>query len=199
MKIQVTQLNYEQLDHTVKLEKWNRDLAEHISKTQWLEEINRIYVTTNIPKLRSFQYRLLQRALVTNVNLYRWGITTNNLCVLCNSEIETINHLFVECSCVSLLWQQIESFILDSFGITITLMPRNKLWGCTTPKKQHTVNFILLVTRQYIYRQRCLKKKISFVALKNEILTLKKVEKYIALKNHKEKQYLRKWGEPCNN
>ena len=193
------QLNLKQPDYTVKIQKWSRDLAEQISQKLWITEVNRIYVTTNIPKLRSFQYRLMHRALVTNINLYRWGMSTNNVCTLCSKECETITHLFVECECVTPIWLHIECFLANSVGVNIKLTSRDKLWGCILSKKRQVVNFILLAVRQYIYRQRCLRKDLSFTSLKSEILTLKNIEKYIAIKNNKEKQYTRKWGEPCKN
>ena len=44
------------------------------------------YTMTNVPKLRSFQYRLLQRGIITNIQLCRWGIVSNEKCSFCMEE-----------------------------------------------------------------------------------------------------------------
>ena len=51
--------------------KWRLELGESFCETliDYRDEHINIYRTTNVPKYRSFQYRLLQRALVTNIQL----------------------------------------------------------------------------------------------------------------------------------
>ena len=56
-----------------------------------------VYVVTNITKFRSFQYRLLQRGLVTNLQLAKWGIVSSELCSFCHQSVETLVHLFCDC------------------------------------------------------------------------------------------------------
>ena len=44
---------------------------------------------TNVPKLRSFNYRILQRGPTTAVQLFKWGLEENDRCQFCGIEIET--------------------------------------------------------------------------------------------------------------
>jgi len=48
--------------------------------------------------------RALQGKLLTRVFLTSLGIADNNICVLCNSADETIEHLFFECPFSAYLW-----------------------------------------------------------------------------------------------
>ena len=56
----------------IKKDRWQVELKSQISKSYFLEQFNSIFKVTNISKFRSFQYRLLHRAIVTNVHLNRW-------------------------------------------------------------------------------------------------------------------------------
>ena len=64
-----------------------------------------IYKITNIPKYRSFQYRLLQRGLVTNIHLYKWGLADSDKCSFCQQESETVPHMLATCVQATEIWQ----------------------------------------------------------------------------------------------
>ncbi len=44
--------------------------------------------------LRSFQYKMLIRAIPTKVDLLKFGNENDNKCVFCETERETLEHLF---------------------------------------------------------------------------------------------------------
>ena len=44
---------------------------------------------------------MLKRAIVTNVDLKRWGLSDCDDCFFCEKAKETIDHLFCECSVVT--------------------------------------------------------------------------------------------------
>ena len=55
-----------------KVEKSESDLNCEIGAIQFMKEVNKMYVTTNVTKLRSFQYRLMMRGLVMNIQMKHW-------------------------------------------------------------------------------------------------------------------------------
>ena len=59
----------------------------------------------------------------------------------------------------------------------------------------HVANFMCLVVKQFIYRQRCLKENLHFPIIKKLILNIENIEKYIAVKNGKEQRHIQKWGK----
>ena len=85
--------------------KWRQDLGQEFP--YGIIEFGKLHLDifriTNIPKYRSFQYRLLQRGLVTNVHLFKWQMRQDELCTFCRTEVESMVHLFFECKVVKSL------------------------------------------------------------------------------------------------
>ena len=177
--------------------KWREDLGENFSDglLHYGRMHKELYSITNITKYRSFQYRLLQRALVTNTNLYRWGIKQSAECTFCGDREETIMHIMYECKKVQELWGKIKQYIEHRFAgeechINPIAVITNKI-----VKRGHVGNFIALITKQFIYRQKCLDEPLSIDSLKGSICKIEAIEKYIAIKNGKLSTHLRKWGK----
>ena len=57
-----------------------------------------LYNCTSNTKLLDFQYRLLHNAIITNIQLKQWQIKDDDRCTFCEGSIETIDHLFLNCS-----------------------------------------------------------------------------------------------------
>ena len=147
-------------------------------------------------RYRSFQYRLLQRGIVTNVQLYQWNIVPSDLCYYCGRERETIIHLFWACENTTKLWDDYAEYIADRFGIyepnlDVIAIITNRI----VPLKNHVVNFLCLLVKQTIYAQRCLKKTLDFPAIKGKIEQVERIERYIATKNSKMMKHEKKWGQ----
>ena len=51
-------------------------------------------------KLRDFQFKIINRILVTNIFLFKINKKDNDLCSYCQGEAESIIHLFVRCEIV---------------------------------------------------------------------------------------------------
>ena len=98
--------------------KWSNELGEHICDGlyEFGKEHVSIYSLTNVPKYRSFQYRLMQRGIVTNIHLYKWGIKPSENCSLCSKEKETLTHLFFHCQVSQELWSRILEYLEDRYG-----------------------------------------------------------------------------------
>ena len=91
---------------------WKLIFNENFTKEDLVRCTKEIYMTTNIPKYRSFQYRLMQRGLVLNTHLYRWGKISSSMCSFCGKEPETYDHLFVMCEKIQPIWIKIENYML---------------------------------------------------------------------------------------
>ena len=159
--------NYIQEDRMILQKKylsWKKDLGENFCETlsDYTDQFSRIYSTTNVPKYRSFQYRLLQRGIITNIHLCKWGLVDSNLCSLCQLVVESPAHLLFECTYVKGIWEEAERIMRQRIGNRdMRLNTVNVIFDSVTPKKGHIVNFICLVVKQYIYRQRCLNEPLS--------------------------------------
>lgn len=64
------------------------------AEVQWW---NGIWYKHHIPKCAMIQWLAYWRRLNTKDRLFKWGIVTNQECVLCHNEPETVPHLFFAC------------------------------------------------------------------------------------------------------
>ena len=87
--------------------KWN-SLFDNIDKQTWDKYYLMPFRVTKNTKFQWFQYRVIHHILATNSLLFKIRIVISPLCVLCNSERETIIHLLWECQEVQKLLQSLD-------------------------------------------------------------------------------------------
>ena len=150
-------------------------------------------VITLSTKLQSFHYKLLIHATITNVKLLKWNMVNTDKCTFYNVEIETIEHLFWNCPTAKHLWNQVVQWLRDTTNQTVHLTVKKVLLCKIASKPLSCINTIGLITLQYMYASRCLKKLPSFAQLKSKILDVQNIEKYIAIKNNRLKKHEIKW------
>ena len=179
--------------------KWKQALGhENISQKVLEQAFKNIDKSTNSSKLRSFQYRLLNRALVTNAHLYRWKIKESNNCTFCKKEKETIEHLYGHCDYTNQFLLDVidlcKQYTTEPATFTVANLVLNKVFG----RPMCVANTIILNAKQYIYRKKCKEEGLSISEFKKEIVNLESMEKYIAVKNDKFVKHLKKWGKHCS-
>lgn len=122
----------------------------------------------------------------------------NEFCSFCSQLTEDEIHLFCDCTIVKRLWQQLQEYVHQSLRAPLTqsLCWNNSsiVFNLVHPKPGHAINFIVLITKQYIYRCRCQQQKPIFQQLQYEIENNYDVEYAIAVKNNKLKQHAIKWS-----
>ena len=183
-----------------KFVKWSQELGEDICEGGvygFAKIHSKMYKVTNVIKFRSFQYRLLQRGLVTNVQLYKWGIVSSPLCFFCLETTETVVHIMTSCSVIKGIWQNFEEFVVENYMVDrtkLSITPRNIITNTIYPIVGHVVNFLCLITKQYIYRCKCLKNRLNFEDIIRMFRHYQCIEKYIAKKNGNEAFHKMKWA-----
>ena len=92
---------------------WAKDLQldNTILENQWETILLNSRFITNASKLRSLQYKILARSVVTNIRRLKWDATVTPNCTFCCTESETIMHLFVKCTQVVKLWVALEKWV----------------------------------------------------------------------------------------
>ena len=144
---------------------------------------------TTYTKLRSFQYRLLHHALITNLNLFRWKIVQSPLCTFCDLETEDIIHLLYECPIVKKLWKNIEMWLKNknvNINFTLCEIIFNSF-------HENVINLICTIIKQYIYRSRCFKVKPNINETLKIINEIHSIYKNIAIVQNKIKAHEKKW------
>ena len=174
-------------------EKWQKLCNETIS----CEDLGALFINcrkvTNVGKYRSFQYRMLHNAIVTNIDLMHWKIKESDLCSFCQKERETVKHLFWECEKVRVLWNGIFKYIERNYE-----GPTKQNWSSILSNQLHdnpihVNNFICLVVKQYIYQRRCLDKSLNVQECISVINSARSYEKFYAIRNGKLHKHNKKW------
>ena len=177
-----------------KVEKWRVEMGSDVfSYEAFIQSCNRIYVTTNVPKLRSFQFRLLHRAIITNVHLFRWKIRSNNLCSFCEIHKETYEHLFMQCQKVKSVWDFVIDYMMRYNQAECSLTFENIICNTIAKPIRNVKNLVCLLLKQFIYRQRCLGHDLSVYDFQRELTKTQHLEKYLACVNNNFTHYVRKW------
>lgn len=143
----------------------------------------------NATRYVSFQYRLVMRILTTNTFLRLINLQDNNCCSFCEIVPETLEHLFMSCTFVKKLWNDISQYVSQN---GMGHMSREvKIFG---DQNSEIVTHIVTVAKYIIYDARRRKIRPTFshfkVWLKRDFVS----EKYIACKNDHMESFIRKWS-----
>lgn len=158
-----------------KWQKWETTFNIQIWPNEFLRLFNYVWLVTKNSKLRSFQYKLLNHAVVTNIKLKLWNIVESDCCTLCNRDLETVTHLLVHCSKIQALWETIKNWCIQ-IEPEVDFSEKNIVFGTVSKNPKSTVNVIVLITKYYIYKSRCLNTKPQAIELKEYILWHHKME-----------------------
>ena len=149
-------------------------------------------------KLRNFQYKFLMRIIATNKYLLQCRISPSSLCDFCNREIETLSHLFIECTYVQDFWRELENQ-MRSKGWPMVISNKDICFG-RFGKENDLFNMLLICAKHFVY----ICKYRSIIPTYNHFQHIFKeseqVEKIIAQKNNTLNKHNNKWSKfPFNN
>ena len=184
---------------TAKAEKWSQETEVKISENVLLSSCKDLLVVTNIAKYRSFQYRLLHRAVLLNTQLHKWGIVETDMCSFCHLQRETYTHFFVMCPVVQPMWLKAEKLMKSFAGPDINFSIETVILNKIVDNAKSIKNYICLVLKQYLYRKRCYKQLPNFQEFKALVLETRNIEFYIAKKNNRVAKHFKKWYNENHN
>ena len=146
-------------------------------------------------KTRKFQYKLLNRCLVTNTFLCRIGIIPSPACSLCGESEEYLKYLFLSCHYTKNFWSEVIKWLVDHKVKIENLSDKDILFGIIGCEDEIFVNHILLLAKQYLYSCRQNKYPPSIRVLHSKINTVFLIETMIAKSNNKLETYNMKWSK----
>ena len=95
---------------------------------------------------------MIYNILATRSYLFKLKIVDSNTCGICGNNVETIQHLFTQCSNVQTLWSSMLEWIKEKINQNYVLGEVNKLFGYLVQDQNFLpMNFILILTREYIF------------------------------------------------
>ena len=137
--------------------KWENDLKIEIDNDIWHRIYKNCFFTIKDNYINWLQYKVINRILGTKQYQFKVGITTDQNCSLCNSNPETILHMFCQCPKTIELWRNVTSWIKNKLSLNInmintTLNNETIILGYLVQGDDYTpFNTILLVSKSYIF------------------------------------------------
>ena len=160
------------------------------------EEIRDIFVrprrSTILNKHREFQYKLIHGVIYTKEQLFKYGFVGNNLCSFCQQELETYEHVFLNCKKVKDIW----TILITYYDLKEI---RNMAWedifvglsGVSIRIK--FVNSLIIMLKYIIFKSRSTGTLPSFNKIQKTFSEYINTEKELATKRGKLGEHLLKW------
>ena len=93
------------------------------------------------PRYRDLAWRIAHQIIPTQNLLFKYNISRNAKCYLCKQRVETLCHLFYECSMLDGLWAYVASIFICKVTISMNIILFNKY----TPHANKHFNELLLL------------------------------------------------------
>ena len=163
------------------------------------ENIHNIYLppfrVTTEAKLIAFQFKIIHNILPTRVSLLRAGLVDDDTCPFCNSEKQSLAHMFYNCRESSLFWEQFTQWWRQKFHEEVTLSEGAILFGWhQNTSNERVLNYILLLAKYHIFATGICDDRLSFdrflIRLKFKLEVLRKV----AIANKSLNKYNATWA-----
>ena len=175
-------------------QKWN-NIFENVN-LNWKIIYKLPATSCNNTKLHWFQYRILHRIIATNDLLYKQLIKQDDLCSFCGLLTEKIEHLFWHCNVVVEFWESIERWFFERIQFSLNIDKQTAIFGITFNRHfNKPINYILIITRYYIYKCRINNKRLNLLTWRKEVNRFLSVEKMIAIKNGYFEKFNRHWNK----
>ena len=181
---------------------WNFLLSNNYDGVEntvdWNAVYKSVFSATIETKLRSFQIKLNLRAIVTNITLYGFGIKDTENCDFCKQFPETLMHIFCECPCVKLYWENVSAYICGVLKKNFVISDFDKVFGFqnSTPNFDCNINLLnclLLCARFVIFRCKYGNRLPSVFEFLQFVKTVKYCESKIAVRREKTGIFRSKW------
>ena len=148
-------------DHTGPL-RWSQNLS--INSDTWGKIFKSLKNICKDTKLKEFQFKLIHRIIVTNKELFRFGIKPDDKCLYCGDK-DSIEHTFIECPFTTTFVQRVIQWFNQTNLCQIFPTTEEVLFGiissaCDTRIKKK-FNYTTLAMRHYIYASKTNSKTIS--------------------------------------
>ena len=184
--------NFVEVDHTRTL--WEKDIDLTLDQEMWSGLYQFIMTVTTSPKLRFFQYKLLNKYITTNMLQNKWDPSVSPLCSFCSSEAETKIHMIYYCKKIKILWDSLARWMKYHYKIEITFDAKIVLCNNAATRNKQFVNLLILIMKYYIYSTKCKDEKLNFGNFVKTIHYWYNIEKTIVIQNDKWLKFKKKWN-----
>ena len=148
--------------------------------------------TTIDSRLRWMQFRINHFILPTNKWLHKIGLIDSPICKRCNTHIETMVHMIVECPKVNEFWLE----FVEGSNMFNNLSRNDKLFGILEMKSDNwqMKNQLLLIARRYICMSKYRESPLLFGVFKLILKDTARLEEVLAGQKDKLEFHYQKWA-----
>ena len=153
----INQLNNKAIKNKFLSKSFEQPYVHGYWETKFNKEINWYPVYFTLHKvlvdnrIKQLKIKLIHKIVPTNENLFKWKQVDSPLCKHCR-EIESLEHLFIECSYIEHFWNNMRS-LFRSLGICKTFSMFELVIGYKTEFKEYQdINIILSQVFYTIYK-----------------------------------------------
>ena len=174
--------------------KWNQDLNIIIDKFTWRNVYKICFKTVKDTRLIWLQYRILYRILGTRCYLYKLNIEEIETCRLCIDRLESIMHLFVNCTIAKTLWLALKKWIFNVINLNVDFTNCSIILGyLNTDSNCIPINVIIIVAKYYLFYCASTRTQINFETFKRRLKKVYSEEQNIARTEFKLDIFIKKW------
>lgn len=138
--------------------RWSEPTSQPLqiqNSDEWNEANLSVYRAVRETKLQSLHFKIMNRVIPCNKFLKQIRIKSTDSCELCGLE-DSLLHFFFECTTVKGFWASLCAWFDRVENLALAnLSPRHFMFGVPRSHyKEKMVNFILMNTKFFIFRQR---------------------------------------------
>ena len=159
---------------------WAQELGVKLQVADWQRLMRYVYKITLSTKLRLFQYRLLNKNIMTNLKRSKWDTEVSLLCTFCHETLETTLHILWDCVKIQKLGKTLQRWLKYMLRIDITFTGDMIMYNNYKGPCKDLLNSIILIVKQYMYREKCTKQLLNFVNMLQNVYQTESVEYIIA-------------------
>ena len=161
----------------------------------WPEIYSLPHRVTSDTKMREFQFKLLNKYLVTNAFLYKIGAVSSSVCSFCGKENESLEHILIHYNYTKEFWAEVIKW-LCSLNVNINNLNNKEIMlGMPNCEDELFVNHVLLIAKQYLYSCRWRKTFPIFKVFTSRLRKIQNLELVIAKSKNKLSLHTAKWAK----
>jgi len=147
-------------------------------------------------KLREFQFKFLHQIIPTNTFLFKCNIVSSSLCEFCNSNPDSIAHMFWECQHIQIFWTSFTDTFLKKLNVENNIN-FNCIVFCNLLEQNQDnyllVNYLILLAKYFIFKEKCQNHIPVISGFKSYVKDKQLVEDVIASMKQKQNDFNKKW------
>ena len=135
------------------ISRWNSELSPHRIQELLVKDVFKVcFKITTDSTAQWLQYRILHRILPVNYYLKKINLVSSDSCTVCKQDVETIQHIFIDCEKIMSLWSSFSLHIYVKTKERVGFNLQNVLFGdLPLTRRNKVLNFFILYTKQYIF------------------------------------------------